>query len=163
MKLLSGFLLILSVLFCFSSCEKGCDLYDGTYSFKTGGRITVISNVPDTTVVEYPVEMGQMHIVLTDDETMPLKVTMNMLGGTVVVFDAEESEKEIALLPKKRLVKVNIDELNKGDVELEMSGKGKLYKDVIVFDMYLKGDFTRFTREYTILDSDIECVATRNN
>lgn len=162
MKSTVEYVIVLFSLILFSSCEKGPAIYDGSYSFKTGGTMTFVTDKPDTVTSGYTSEMGQMHIMLTDDDDKPLMVTMNMLGGSVVAFEAKENDGEIELLPRKRLFKININGISYTDVELEMSGRGQKYKDIIVLDLSLEGSFSRFDTEYRVSDCDIECVATRN-
>lgn len=133
---------------------------DTTYNYHV--KLDTIAS-RDTIVTRHIVaESGQMHIL--EDGTDRMKVTMNVTGGDPVVFDASADSDNITLSPVKRYISVSKD----GSVGLparcwmNVSGSGKRYEDMIIFNLTYQGDYNFEDIEGTITKSDINCIATVN-
>ena len=133
---------------------------DTTYNYHV--KLDTIAS-RDTTVTRHIVaESGQMHIL--EDGTDRMKVTMNITGGDPVVFEAVAGGDNITLSPVKRYITVSKD----GSVGLparcwmNVSGSGKRYEDMIIFNLTYQGDYNFEDIEGTITKSDINCIATVN-
>lgn len=215
-----------ALLLSLTSCEKeGTRLYEGYYSFKTSGTLTIDreinasdddsdaeSDTDDTTTggddtsagttsllpssalddlldslgislpdlrdslgidsdITLPTtdgtfksslssESGQMNIVTTGENTMI--VTLNIVGGDVLVFDATVDGKKITLNPINRILTIK-DEGLTFTIDATVEGTGEKYDDVVIFSLKYTGDTSYLVYNYTITDSDVKCVAKVNN
>ena len=161
------------ILFLFAfvacACQKSpADSLCGSYSFKTGGYLEILASgitpAGDTVVNSSVVpESGQMRILPKNrDEVV---VTMNVTGGSPVVFNAAVSDGKIVLEPTSRKITL-FNELSffdfPTDAVVGAEGIGSLYGNTLVFDMEYHGKFETAVRQYTILFSKVNCIATRN-
>lgn len=217
-----------ALLLSLTSCEKaGTRLYEGYYSFKTSGTLTIDrevnasdddtdadsdSDTDDTTTgddsasagttsllpssalddlldslgislpdlrdslgidsdITLPTtdgtfksslssESGQMNIVTTGENTMI--VTLNIVGGDVLVFDATVDGKKITLSPISRILTIK-DEGLTFTIDATLEGTGEKYEDVVIFSLKYTGDTSYLVYNYTITDSSVKCVAKVNN
>lgn len=226
-NLISAAAVFAALLLSLTSCEKeGTRLYEGYYSFKTSGTLTIDREVnasdddsdaddatgDDTTTggddisagttsllpssalddlldslgislpdlrdslgidpdITLPTtdgtfksslssESGQMNIVTTGDNTMI--VTLNIVGGDVLVFDATVDGKKITLSPISRILTIK-DEGLTFTIDATLEGTGEKYEDVVIFSLKYTGDASYLVYNYTITDSDVKCVAKVNN
>lgn len=155
-------------------CACGKDVpgqLQGDYSFKTGGSIDVAGTAyslwglvkKDTVFTRSLVpESGQMHIVKTAEKGK-MRVTMNVLGGDPVVFDAEVDGNTLLLLPVRRMVPVvqPHDGLQFG-YDLTVCGSGARYDNTVVFQLEITGDFSFDGFDGRVIRSRASCIATRN-
>ncbi|MBQ9653000.1 MAG: hypothetical protein IJV32_02120 [Bacteroidales bacterium] len=132
---------------------------DTTYNYHV--KLDTIAS-RDTTVTRHIVaESGQMHIL--EDGTDRMKVTMNVTGGDPVVFDASADSDNITLSPVKRYITVSTDGLGiPSRCWMNVSGSGKRYEDMIIFNLTYQGDYNFEDIEGTVTKSDINCIATVN-
>ncbi|MGN0188938.1 MAG: hypothetical protein ACI395_05425 [Candidatus Cryptobacteroides sp.] len=153
----------------FASCTKeGTARFDGNFTFKTGGTITVTEKdntaggaEPET--ISLTAEGGQMDILTVDKKTGKMIVTMNITGGTVLTFDALAQEKTLTLEPIERTVKISVgNDLTKVDAKVTVSGFGERFTDVIIFRLTYEGGYTFLGTEYVIQSSSVDCVAKKN-
>lgn len=225
-NLISAAAVLAALLLSLTSCEKeGTRLYEGYYSFKTSGTLTIDREVnasdddtdaddstgddtaggddtsagttsvqpssalddlldslgislpdlrdslgidPDITLPttdgtfksSLSSESGQMNIVTTGENTMI--VTLNIVGGDVLVFDATVDGKKITLSPISRILTIK-DEGITFTVDATVEGMGEKYGDVVIFSLKYTGDTSYLIYNYTITDSDVKCVAKVNN
>lgn len=225
-NLISAAAVFAALLLSLTSCEKeGTRLYEGYYSFKTSGTLTIDREVnasdddtdaddstgddtaggddtsagttsvqpssalddlldslgislpdlrdslgidPDITLPttdgtfksSLSSESGQMNIVTTGENTMI--VTLNIVGGDVLVFDATVDGKKITLSPISRILTIK-DEGITFTVDATVEGMGEKYGDVVIFSLKYTGDTSYLIYNYTITDSDVKCVAKVNN
>ncbi len=225
-NLISAAAVLAALLLSLTSCEKeGTRLYEGYYSFKTSGTLTIDREVnasdddtdaddstgddtaggddtsagttsvqpssalddlldslgislpdlrdslgidPDITLPttdgtfksSLSSESGQMNIVTTGENTMI--VTLNIVGGDVLVFDATVDGKKITLSPISRILTIK-DEGITFTVDATVEGTGEKYGDVVIFSLKYTGDTSYLIYNYTITDSDVKCVAKVNN
>ena len=106
-------------------------------------------------------ESGQMHILEKSGGEMVL--TMNITGGDPVVVQSTVSGSTITLGKTKRFVPVH----DAGGVlfgyhDLELSGTGTRYDNMIVFDLAYEGLYKEEGFEGEITASRINCIATEN-
>lgn len=159
------------------SCEKeGVKLFDGNYSFKTSGILTVertakvsesdasagILDIPDgnrTFRLALTSESGQMNVIKTGDNSVI--VTMNVVGGEAFVFSGKAEGKVLTLDPAVRFVSFR-DGANTVSLEITVSGTAEKHDDVAVFTLEYTGGGETTLYGYKILASEVKCVAKLN-
>lgn len=159
------------------SCEKeGVKLFDGNYSFKTSGILTVertakvsesdasagILDIPDgnrTFRLALTSESGQMNVIKTGDNSVI--VTMNVVGGDAFVFSGKAEGKVLTLDPAVRFVSFR-DGANTVSLEITVSGTAEKHDDVAVFTLEYTGGGDTTLYDYKILASEVKCVAKLN-
>lgn len=159
------------------SCEKeGVRLFDGNYSFKTSGILTVertakvsesdasagILDIPDgnrTFRLALTSESGQMNVIKTGDNSVI--VTMNVVGGDAFVFSGKAEGKVLTLDPAVRFVSFR-DGANTVSLEITVSGTAEKHDDVAVFTLEYTGGGETTLYDYKILASEVKCVAKLN-
>lgn len=149
-KILAGIITLILVVSCSKNSPAG---FKGTYTFKTGGTITVVDG--RSTIVRHLVtEIGQMHVV--QDKGNKMVVTMNISGGDPVVFNAAVEDGRLVLDPLRRTVGVTLDieALTKLSYTVDVSGEGRKMDNVILFDLKYDGE--------SIVKSDVRCIASKN-
>ena len=163
-------------LVMFSSCEKeGAELYEGFYSYKLSGSVTVDKvlietvDIPDTEPSEpaEPVEAtlplisesGQMNVLKKGADS--LVITMNAIGGDVLVIDACVTGNDLEISEFSRIVKVE-DGNRTVSLNCTVSGSGKKYDDVIIMDLGYLGQGSSTLYDYSIKSSSVKCVAKVN-
>ena len=159
------------------SCEKeGVKLFDGNYSFKTSGILTVertakvsesdasagILDIPDgnrTFRLALTSESGQMNVIKTGDNSVI--VTMNVVGGDAFVFSGKAEGKVLTLDPAVRFVSFR-DGANTVSLEITVSGTAEKHDDVAIFTLEHTGGGETTLYDYKILASEVKCVAKLN-
>ena len=159
------------------SCEKeGVKLFDGNYSFKTSGILTVertakvsesdasagILDIPDgnrTFRLALTSESGQMNVIKTGDNSVI--VTMNVVGGDAFVFSGKAEGKALTLDPAVRFVSFR-DGANTVSLEITVSGTAEKHDDVAIFTLEYTGGGETTLYDYKILASEVKCVAKLN-
>lgn len=159
------------------SCEKeGVKLFDGNYSFKTSGILTVertakvsesdasagILDIPDgnrTFRLALTSESGQMNVIKTGDNSVI--VTMNVVGGEAFVFSGKAEGKVLTLDPAVRFVSFR-DGANTVSLEITVSGTAEKHDDVAIFTLEYTGGGETTLYDYKILASEVKCVAKLN-
>lgn len=159
------------------SCEKeGVKLFDGNYSFKTSGILTVertakvsesdasagILDIPDgnrTFRLALTSESGQMNIIKTGDNSVI--VTMNIVGGDALVFNGKAEGKVLTLDPAVRFLSFR-DGANTVSLEVTVSGTAEKHDDVAIFTLEYTGGGETTLYDYKILASEVKCVAKLN-
>lgn len=166
------------MLFVACACAKeGTRRFEGNYTFKTGGTLSVrpvtdnsTDNSEDTSAelsdMAIVPESGQMDIVTTDKSSGGMIVTMNILGGTVVTFDAKADGSILTLSPIKRQVTLSppnvSSDLLRPLADVEVCGYGERFENIIIFRLDYKGHYTYSGTEYEIVGSAVDCVAKMN-
>ena len=177
MKLFVAALAVVASLLSFCSCEKeGVKLFDGNYSFKTSGILTIertakvsesdasagILDIPDgnrTFRLALTSESGQMNVIKTGDNSVI--VTMNVVGGDAFVFSGKAEGKVLTLDPAVRFVSFR-DGANTVSLEVTVSGTAEKHDDVAVFTLEYTGGGETTLYDYKILASEVKCVAKLN-
>lgn len=168
-------LLVLASVLTFTSCKKTKnELFKGYYSFKTSGVLTVEKKVcnssgtvisVDESEMSLPTENGQMNILSVDNKTGEMIVTMNIVGGDVLKYDAIADDNTLTIDNQKRSIK--LEELEFVPLTVTVSGIGKKYDQSVVLDLKYDGSTTvtgiGIETTYTITGSDINCVARSND
>ncbi len=153
---------LVAVALC-SCAKEGPGRFKGNYSFKTSGTVSVRekgNGNAEISKVKLSDEQGQMNILKEDGDAMI--VTMNVLSGAVVVFDAEASGKEIRLQPVERVLSITHGLSSSINLNAVVSGVGHRYDDTVIFELVYTGDYESFGVEYEIVGSDVKCVARLN-
>ncbi len=177
MKPFVAALAVVASLMSFCSCEKeGVKLFDGNYSFKTSGILTIertakvsesdasagILDIPDgnrTFRLALTSESGQMNVIKTGDNSVI--VTMNVVGGDAFVFSGKAEGKVLTLDPAVRFVSFR-DGANTVSLEITVSGTAEKHDDVAVFTLEYTGGGETTLYDYKILASEVKCVAKLN-
>lgn len=163
-------------LIALTSCEKeGVEMYEGFYSYKLSGTVTVDKlliesvDIPDTEPAEpaEPVEAtlplisesGQMNVLKKGADS--LIITMNAIGGDVLVIDACVKGNDLEISEFSRVVKVE-DGSRTVSLNCTVSGSGKKYDDVIIMDLVYLGQGSSTLYDYSIKSSSVKCVAKVN-
>lgn len=177
MKPFVAALAVVASLMSLISCEKeGVKLFDGNYSFKTSGILTVertakvsesdasagILDIPDgnrTFRLALTSESGQMNVIKTGDNSVI--VTMNVVGGDAFVFSGKAEGKVLTLDPAVRFVSFR-DGASTVSLEITVSGTAEKHDDVAVFTLEYTGGGETTLYDYKILASEVKCVAKLN-
>lgn len=177
MKPFVAALAVVASLLSFCSCEKeGVKLFDGNYSFKTSGILTIertakvsesdasagILDIPDgnrTFRLALTSESGQMNVIKTGDNSVI--VTMNVVGGDAFVFSGKAEGKVLTLDPSVRFVSFR-DGANTVSLEITVSGTAEKHDDVAIFTLEYTGGGETTLYDYKILASEVKCVAKLN-
>jgi len=168
-------LLVLASILTLTSCKKTKnELFKGYYSFKTSGVLTVEKKIcnnsgtvisVDESEMSLTTENGQMNILSVDNKTGEMIVTMNIVGGDVLRYDAIADDKTLTIENQKRTIK--FEDLEFVPLTVTVSGIGNKYDESVVFDLKYDGSLTvtgiETVTTYTITDSDINCVARSND
>lgn len=174
-KVLSAILIISAVL---CSCRKeGTAIFEGNYSFKTSGVVYARQTaepadtlLPFELTVKLPTESGQMDITPVGDDAEAMIVSMNVIGGDLLLLHATVEGEELVIAPDKRTVSFSVpggaeDDFVSSTVvkaDLELTGEGHRYDNIIIFGFRYEGSFAIGDTEYEIYDSDIDCRAKLN-
>lgn len=161
------FVCIISLLMLSVSCSKeGPGRFEGSWSFKTSGSMTVavkdsVGMVTSVIPVSLVTESGQMHVVRKDRDGNML-VTMNAIGGDVTVYEAVASGKELSFGASGRRLSMNLGDMTLVHPYVVSTGVGERFDDVLVVRFSYTGEVRLGNTVYEIVGSDVECVATQN-
>ncbi len=164
--------LVLIATLALTSCHKsGVSLFEGDYSFKTSGEIsinvegqidTLDVNIPASLDVSLANDVGQLNICASGKENGQVIVVMNYLNGDVVVTSGTCNGNTLELSTFQRnVLPVSVSSLL-SNFSILVSGTGRMYDDMIVFDMSYKGKASIGTVSYKIKEKDVKMVAYRN-
>lgn len=158
--------LVTGAILCFalSSCQKdGADLFEGSYSFKTSGTLTIDkkSSEGEENSFNYQLtsESGQMNILKENKSSVI--ITMNIVGGQVIVIPASIEDNTLKINPFARIIDIK-NELQEIAMECSIHGEGKIYNDVVIIDFTYTGTGSNSLNTYTIADSKVNSVAKKN-
>ena len=165
-------LLISCALIVLSSCRKEADRFVGDYSFKTSGEISITANVQDEGAtlpipasldVDLSTEMGQLNICISDKKNDEVVVVINHLNGDVVVTNGTCNDKTIELEEFRRdILPLSVSSMFTEGYDIMVGGTGKIYDDMIIFDITCSGHATLESTTFKIKEKDIKMVAYRN-
>lgn len=167
-------LALLPLLTVCTSCNKDVRQFKGAYSSKTSGSLVLQKaipaaldtlHLPDTMTVSLSPESGQMRIAeIKDDPDYNLLVSVNLLAGDALSFRAKAEDGAIQLetTPHERYIQANISANAKMTIGVTTGGHGRIYEDVIVFDLDYEGFGLYNGIPYSIIESRVNCVATSN-
>ena len=169
----AGMLSVVAGSTVFVSCNKeGVSRFKGNWSFKTSG-MAVIAPLSesmqseeagrDTLHVDFVTESGQMDIVVQDKHFDKMKVTMNIMGGDMVQFDAVADGETLNVRPFVRSVTFRAKDKIKVNADVSVSGTARRYEDIMIFEFQYEGDCRHLGHDYHISDSQISCVAKLND
>lgn len=158
---------VAAILLFTASCSKeGPKWFEGSWSFKTSGSMTVavkdsVGMVTSVIPVSLVTESGQMHVVRKDRDGNML-VTMNAIGGDVTVYEAVASGKELSFGASGRRLSMNLGDMTLVHPNVVSTGVGERFDDVLVVRFSYTGEVRLGNTVYEIVGSDVECVATLN-
>ena len=156
------------------SCTKeDAARFEGDYSFKTSGTLTISADGTDGTgegtpqTVSLVPESGQMEMVKKGKSKNDMVITMNILGGDAVVFgNASADERVLTLLEpytERRVAVTAAGSSGIGYADVTISGSAEKFTDVVLFSLEYSGTVTIGDTVYTIIASDVDCVAHEND
>ncbi len=156
---------------CVSSCsnKEGAALFEGSYSFKTSGSLKVEKTLSEEIGDESPssteatlsltAESGQMNIV--KDGKNQVIITMNIIGSDVLVFKGEVSGQTLNITEAKRTANIHDGSISAA-FDCTVNGYAKKYDDLLIFTLSYSGDGSSALYSYTIISSEVNCVAKLN-
>ena len=165
-RFISVLLAFATVLASLSSCQKdGVSLFDGNYSFKTSGTMTLRKHnvISEPITARLLVESGQMDITDMGEDGRML-ITMSVAGGDILALYGSAQGKELVLDEQTRMVGVNLlgGEAISSKQEVTVEGSASRYEDIVLFNLEYSGTITVAGSEYDIIDSDVICRAKLN-
>ena len=170
MKKILIFSILCSIILC--SCQKkGIDAFQGDYSFKTSGTVTVQrqASILDTVThaaytFNLPNEIGQLNISTLDKHNDSVLVVLNYLNGEVIVTQGYCQGQAITLKSFQRnALNLNIDAQTSVKSPIKVRAEGTIYDDnTIVFDMTYRGKVSIGMLTYKVDSDDVRMVAYRN-
>lgn len=132
---------ILSML-AVSCTKEGAPRFKGNYTFKTSGTVTV-SPAGDESAEPQKLKLldenGQMDVVVSDKNTGEMIVAMNILGGSVLTFNAVADGKTLTITPFSRQLTIPVTD--EGSLletaypvaSVTVSGYAERYADALMF------------------------------
>ena len=152
-----------------SSCTKdGIESFRGSYGYSMSGYISCED--PDGNTADFTVskEIGTMHIEPKGDAAI---LTMDTVGGDVLVFDANVDGDQITISPIERLLSIEPRDSSitaRKTIPVSMGGHGSKTNGLIVlsiefgcdpFTMNYMEEGSVVSREYTISSCNVNCIA----
>lgn len=170
---------VLSAAVLLAGCSKeGPSRFKGNYSYSLSGTIELVpeqgtgdtgngSTAPEETpvVLSVPSESGQMDIVTEDKAGGTMVLTMRPLTGGSVVFRAKADGKTLVLEPAGKRIRVDFSDIllvGEETMDVEVSGTGEKFVDVLIFRLEYNGTCTHNGVTYRISGSSVDCVAKEN-
>lgn len=153
-----------------SCTREGTGRFEGSWSYKLSGTVTVEAvttslvtgeETTDTYVCSVTNETGQMHIAPTGEENS-MVLTMSAVGSGVSVYDVTADGKVLVVEPTEGRLGVVVSSRNTVEFDVVCSGEGNRYEDMLILQLSYEGGATSGETTYTILESDVKCVANLN-
>ena len=106
-------------------------------------------------------EEGQLRLIDRGDGNIYL--SFNAMAGNVTLAEATIDGMEITLAPdQEKLVKLEAQSLLADPIKVRWEGQGSIFDNAIVFHLRCQGKQNILGKEMTITDSDLKCVAIKN-
>ena len=164
------------------SCEKSdISQFEGAYTFKTSGKVALLPtdyvNATDEEKaymasvgisyeqvwVALKPEQGQMRIRKTGEDSGSAIITFNDLLGNACKASAVVKDNQISIPePEEKTVSLTDGESTLGGGFVTYSGSGTRYEDLVTMDFTYQGTLMVNDISMTIVDSKVECIATKN-
>lgn len=174
-KILLAALLTIAAL---TSCTKeGAKLFEGYYSYKLSGTIslTAVADAeateesgpeiaPDelTLTLTLAPEAGQMNILTRDRSNGDMVLTMNAIGGDVTTMQAKADGNDLDISPVSKRFTLEITAGSKSYTAM-IIGSGERLEDVVIINFIaVSGEYSYLGRKYEVTGSNITCVAKSN-
>ncbi len=161
----------LFALLALASCQnKGLNLFQGDYSYKTSGSVT-FTELPadgDSVLMSFGInlqnEIGHLEIVTLDKKNDSVLVVMNALGGKVEVVRARVENDKIRFADfQKKLRVVNLDPSLDFECPVTVHAEGSMYdRNLLLVRMIYEGEYQIMDKTFAVCGSDITMTATRN-
>lgn len=167
-NIFSIFAAALIMMLLVSCSREGIDFFRGAYGYSLSGSLTCEDEDGNPDEFSLIKEIGSIHIEPKGNYAV---LTMDAVGGDVLVFDAEIDGDRITLLPISRML--TIEAKNDGltslkSVQVTMSGSGCKTNGLLILDFVYSADpFSvefeedgdTVTKVYTIIQSNVNCIA----
>ncbi len=159
-----------------TSCTKeGAKLFEGYYSYKLSGTIslTAVADAeateesgpeiaPDELTLTLAPEAGQMNILTRDRGNGDMVLTMNAIGGDVTTMQAKADGNDLDISPVSKRFTLEITAGSKSYTAM-IIGTGERLEDVVIINFIaVSGEYSYLGRKYEVTDSNITCVAKSN-
>lgn len=150
-----------AALLCLCSCNKA-KVFTGDYSYKTSGTLTISRS--DTTEIPYELkQIGQLSVIdLKSSDKDSVLLVFNELTGGVTTVHAKVDGDSLRIVPYTKTISVTSGLLQSANCEINVSGRGVRYDDIIMLDEVYDGEITSDTTTAKIHGSHIATVANRN-
>lgn len=155
---------IAAVLLLLCSCSKNADLFDGDYSYKTSGSVSVTLGTSGMIDVPLSSEIGTMTIERLykerDDSVLIIK---NKFSGGVTIMKAASAGDSLVLAPYYKSFDMLVG-TTRYAVSVKVTGVGYLYNKSLVINEVYDGSLTTDNVPAGILHGDdIITVGQRND
>lgn len=174
----AAFLCVLAMASCSKDGVKG---FEGRYSYKISGKVALLptdyvnASAEEKQMMEamgitftpvwvplYP-EQGQMHINVKDKDDNLAIITFNDIFGNVCSAEANIESDVVTIVNDAEKTAVLTDGSEKiGSGFVTWRGSGNRYGDQIIINLEYNGTMTLNDTGMTIVESKVECVATKN-
>lgn len=155
-----------AVLLMTGCTKEGVNRFKGNYSYSMSGTLTFTPAAgSDEVTAALKSEMGQMDILTADKSSGAMLLTMRPILGGAIVFEATASGETLTLEPAARRITVDFGDAligGEADVDVEVSGYGERYSDMLIFRLEYSGSCTHNGTVYNISGSNVDCVAKLN-
>ena len=166
-KMLSCAAIILS---CVSCSKQGVKQFQGYYSYKTSGSITLTATTdasegslsgPDILTWELESETGQLNIVTRSAKEGTMLLTTSPINGGVRTY--EMHLKDSRLVSEKQAIALKFKGLTSGtEHNLEVSLDAEKVGDIVLILHNVSGTASYMGRDYTVSSSEIKTVGKEN-
>lgn len=157
-----------------SSCRKsGVNLFVGDYSYKTSGEVTLRAEavineneipIPAMMNASISNDIGQLSINVSDKGNNEVLVVINHMNGEVITTTGTCDGNTIVLDEFQRnTLPISINTfMSPSSTYITVSGTGRMYDDLILFDVKISGETTIGSVTYNLRDNNVITVAYRN-
>ena len=185
--LFAAALTLLLALTALCSCSKeGTELFEGYYSYKLSGEITLTEIIesegdesgnadsqsgegegdtdteaaePQALTLTLTPESGQMNILTRDKDGGKMVITLNAMGGDVTTLEASVEDGKLIIAASDKHFSSELVKL-----KLSISGEGSKLSDMVLMDLTAaQTEISYLGKNYTLTGSKISCVATSND
>lgn len=166
---------LISILLSAVSCSKeGVKQFQGYYSYKTSGTVTLTAVEetsedssegttlgPNTLTLELESETGQMNIVTRSSKEGTMLITMNPIGSGVSTYEMTLKEGHLVSGEEARSLKFK-DLIATSQLNLNVSLDAEKVGDIVLILHNISGEMSYLERTYTVSSSDVKTVAKEN-
>ena len=166
--------LVAVLISAFSCSKEGVKQFEGYYSYKTSGTVTLTaaetsSEVapagtelgPDILTLELESETGQMNIVTRSSKEGTMLITMNPIGSGVSTYEMTLKEGHLVSGEEARSLKFK-DLIATSQLNLNVSLDAEKVGDIVLILHNISGKVSYLERTYTVSSSDVKTVAKEN-
>jgi len=170
-----------AVFVLLTGCKKeGIDSIRTSYTYKTSGSVTLVASelakltpeqiaaykqmggTIDTVTIAMTPEQGQMNVAVKDKSKKQVIVTWNDILGNVSTAEASVDGSNIKLESSAKSIQLTDGTQILGGGFVTFGGEGTQYDNILIIPMKYKGEVVISEVYFTIIDSNVQCVAKVN-